>query len=498
MTTFKSALAEIWVIHNAGHEFGTAFAIAPNRLVTAGHLFQSGCNSIVVRFNEEPDFQPTGVKMLWSKYEEHGLDIAVIECKLPNSIRVLDIAPCDVTTGGKFWETSGYPRIGDKVRPEGKTNHPTDFSGELTSVDVKSVTHQCDVKSFTAKIEEAKGLCGAPVVLTESQQVLGVIAQFNDGFNPVRLVFTNLLSLLSNQDFQKALRDGHTQRLKIAQRAREHCDVVATRWQKLTPDGETANRIRKICGLEMNLNWESTCKALVSTVTSPSIDGLKVFTQLLSLADDLEKMNSSEFSREVVQLAEAILPLYFPWNVYLTALAKLEDNHAVLMDLVKNEIGAQLVMATVDERTPRFWRESSSPTAPIWGDGSVRGPKGALGQPGFDAQCAQILFELIKDLLPGFYLNPPDAKMIQENIDRYASELDSAVLARSQERDVTPYCLLLSEGDGNESRVEAYRQVAALIPSLRFICVTDNALASAVEARIFTVLSRKLPFRTHY
>lgn len=489
----QSALAEIWVSHRDGNEFGTAFAIGRNRIATSGHLFTHGHTSIHVRFLQEPTFKPTVVNLLWKEFVDGGPDMAIIECELPSCVTPLTLALSSVETAAQSWETLGFPRIGRSLEAGELINNPVPFQGTLTSVSVTQKQHQLTVTSFTTDKNSAKGLSGSPVVMSQSHQVIGVISKIIDGFDPVRVDMTTIWPLLLDERFIRALGTDSLRRQQIAERAFKDCKGALDCCGNVSFDNQLRRRLIDILRLSGDPSSESVKSVLPTKLSQYTTDGLTVFTQLMSCAVDFEKQSEWKIAEMLIQLAEAMLPLHFPEHLYQQAVDNLRQRNAIMANLVTGEVGAQIVMATIDERKPRFERDHSSGV--IWGEGSLRGSAGPLGQPGPVPQAAQIVLDLIQAALPGFYSSTPDVQEIERNIKKYAADLNASIIANKEERNVSQYCLVQAPDDGNNVREEVLLDVAKLIPSLRFICVKDTTSASEIEARIFTVLRRNLPRR---
>ncbi len=174
--------------------YGTAFLIAPDIAITAGHCVKNYDEDqsvrIIIEFEHlSPETVPINAKLL-SSFDDSLFDIVIL--KLDNPVEDIDVFPLysGEIKDNDSWRTFGYPG--------GHRTSGANFSGKVSMSDAKS-DHPWDVAlqvepSFT-DVKNYAGLSGSPVLI--SGQIRAIILDVLDG--RISAISVNKFRTLLNQ-----------------------------------------------------------------------------------------------------------------------------------------------------------------------------------------------------------------------------------------------------------------------------------------------------------
>lgn len=185
---------------------GTAYPIAPDRVITAAHVLkgegdaETWHKSADVLWNQHEetidlDWQPA--KVLWNGHDE-GFDIAVLETTFPPQIRGYAEASWTPPPTGREFDIRGFAAVGK--RDDGRQAVP--FQGKVLAY--LPIDEEISIGiSFGPELEDGwKGASGSPVIIDNSLYAVFVKCPFGLGARQVHVL--PIHRLIRNQRFLDA------------------------------------------------------------------------------------------------------------------------------------------------------------------------------------------------------------------------------------------------------------------------------------------------------
>ncbi len=187
---------------------GTAFMIAPGKIVTALHLLKRDWKKVSIAFWNEAKSEYAKktasrceITNCW-QFKEY--DIAILESELPGS------RPAQVCreqySGVRICEVYGFPQLDENIDPD----HPHGFKVDNfpvqcpTPIDGEAF-QKLNSDCLPQKTEDAQGLSGAPV-WDAQYGVIGIVVKLNaKSYDKKTLKYVSIYQLLQNEEFRKAL-----------------------------------------------------------------------------------------------------------------------------------------------------------------------------------------------------------------------------------------------------------------------------------------------------
>lgn len=300
----KDMLVEIFVSNEDDEEgsIATGYPVAPNKILTARHAL----------FPEDGSGRPDKIEVRWHYLKDLGdaydwqpatifecglddaLDVAVLECRFPENIRIDCYLLSKNPSKQLEWESEGFPRVGkrDEYRKAvdlwGTVAKAADNRDELT----------VDIEASVAEGALWKGASGSPVFWKDTDTIVGIVCSCPENFNAARFDATPTWKLLAHDGFRNAIDHGR----RSLEKERIRTEIAAM--LSLPPDLCAALSV----GLEIRnaSDNDSEQEALANTLVNHlSIDALLRHCE--AVLDRLKKQNKTAAATAVRDLIYHLL-----------------------------------------------------------------------------------------------------------------------------------------------------------------------------------------------
>jgi hypothetical protein len=313
----KALICKIVVTTTSGKRIrGTGYPVARDRIITAAHVVENW-DRIELYFGEsnEPLHPEVPPKVCWNGMregyvEESEIDVAVIECLLPESL-----APRGITLAAGSLNRTDYQGCGfsEKVRSE-KNNGFYDFDGSFPAVTGESDQECVDCKNGPKAIEGISagdlwgGVSGTCLFEVDGkQQLLAVVTDFVDRYALPRLRVVPLPFLLRDEAFRDAIRYGESTDSK--QRNAQARERLRVRAEPVLESSVTRKFILKCNDLTDAMSAKALAKKIFDSPEPMSF--LRRCVRQGENRDTLSANELTELNTSMCRLAELASPVCF-------------------------------------------------------------------------------------------------------------------------------------------------------------------------------------------
>lgn len=363
---WKGGLVAIFTPTKDGNGiYGTAFPVAPGKLMTARHVVCPEAKAgdlgserdpdkpILIRWwysKERPGYQSVSDDNLivWGDDKDH--DLVVLNVDFPLDRPEICLVQPAKRYGSKKWESEGFPRAA-KVQDQRK---PKSFAGECKSKADPEQFFECSVTTSPADEEDWGGASGMPIVV--DGYVIGVAVEVPRGFGGKDIHVTPIW---------KAWDEGLREHLKHQD---ELASIRAEVRNAVANINDISGDIKKVFSDQFKLNnindEKQWCDSAVEAVLHNHEPG-EVFARLSSAMTIIDEGNGH--CAHLYKLARTIAPALL--RHHNTAVDWLRDRlgtgAAVLGDIPVGFYSmAELIVAGAEGREARFLRRRSEHDTP--------------------------------------------------------------------------------------------------------------------------------------
>lgn len=335
--TPKDLICEIFVptegTKDESGSIGTGYPIAANLILTAAHIFD--------RWDKERPIEVSWHHPAPSPWEKAGefyllggedadkIDIALLECSVPDHLRPFLPLAKHLPKDGDEWFSQGFAKFGGRDEQQRRRSFAM-YGKVLTDMASERQYQMKNVEDLDGS-DNWKGVSGSPVIAKGSGSILGVISSFADYPNSSTLRFTPSQRFINDPNLQELMRCDERQK-----RYRAFRDGL----DKLLPkEGELTKALAKAFGCEC----DAVCKTLLTQ------DFIAVLDRCEQVYDELAAGSKGKGQAAFGALANHILPAVFDYSVVREVRDHKEDEHHAIFDLpVKIRTLAGVILAAVD------------------------------------------------------------------------------------------------------------------------------------------------------
>lgn len=348
----KNLLVQVFVTNGDGHgRCGTAYPVAPNRLITAAHVIEDALPKQIelswYHLNDEERGWRRCTKVLWDG--RPNLDVAILEAEFPESVIGLHgvLAYHEPKTDER-WESEGFPIVG--IRDDDWTAVP--LKGAMFALGNQSRHLQLEADAPTNLPHGWRGASGSPVI--SGNGVVGVIVFCPHDFANERLEAVPAFRLLNNEDFTAALGlSEDDQRRLLKQKASSHLVSCAEALAALS------DRI-DVPQLPDQKTWsDNTIERLLEICALPTI-----ITTLVVVMNYLDKQENREAAKNIERLAYYVVPAALS-QAHVTQMKVITDAESPQYGFqAKTRTLVELAIARINGREAMFREIASQTDAP--------------------------------------------------------------------------------------------------------------------------------------
>lgn len=332
-------------VHKAGGggRIGTAYPVAPGRLLTAKHVLHpekaTGAIDVCWVNLDGAARTPRPAEIEWEGGQ--GADAAVLRCEFPPGFAAApDLISRAQPPPGLEWSSAGFVKAG-------ASKGPTPLAGEIQPLATdprRDGTFELGVDYAATSAEDWLGASGSPVFV--GQRILGVVAFTHPTFAARRLTATATCHLLEDPRFRAAI--GYAE--PPARLERLHGEVVAVLSQSPEATACLALELgidpRKVTG-----DAAALARVVVDRLLEQPLDGV------------LRKLNAAQrklFDGRSTAAARLIWSAACPLMPALREVARVEvrqwptSGHSLLVLPAATETLAEIILAGADGRAARF------------------------------------------------------------------------------------------------------------------------------------------------
>ncbi len=335
-----------------GGRVGTAYPVAPGRLLTAKHVLhpENATGAIEVCWVNLSGAArtPRPATIAWEGTGD--ADAAILACDFPAAFTVAPyLISCAEPPELYAWVSAGFAAAGARDGDE-----PVPLSGKvlpLASNPRLTGTFELGVDYAAASAEDWQGASGSPVFV--GQRILGVVASTQKPFQARRLTATATCHLLEDAAFRTAV--GYTEKWKGLQDYRSKLIGV------LSGSRKAAERLATEMKVDLREAWRGD-----DAFTRVVVDRL-LLERLDDLLPRLSAVHRSLFREDVTTHAEVL------WQTACLVMPAVCDagdvevsawrgsGHGLLRLPAATETLAEIILAAADSRDARFGPGAGGP-----------------------------------------------------------------------------------------------------------------------------------------
>ncbi|MCH7726793.1 MAG: hypothetical protein IH991_09980 [Planctomycetes bacterium] len=363
MSEYLQYVARIFVPTSAEMgKNGTAYPIAPNRVITAAHVLDGWdeAHPVEVWWNQHAETKARGwlrAEIKWDGREE-DLDVAILETDFPEQIHGYAPLSLRAPEFEASFESRGFPTVGKQK----DTRDAVPITGEVIQyleIDKEvSLGIKFGVKEGQEK-EEAldwKGASGSPVIIGD--RFVGVLVNSPVGFGAKRAHALPFCVLAQNHAFFDAIE--FTTDLEQLQRIREERrDSVLRELTKLLQAEDALTdallhelKAKNVDTSEADNKVNPVSRAAALSALLLSIEPKATLDALLMLTERGRSSFQHEQASAIRRIMEFVLPVTFDQIDSRIRLARQNDDSLAVQ--AASRTMAELVIASLENREARF------------------------------------------------------------------------------------------------------------------------------------------------